>query len=473
MRKTKIVCTIGPASAHSDMIRKLIKGGVNIFRLNCSHGTPGELKRSIATIRRESSLSGKIVGILLDLEGPHVRVGSIKEGAVMLADRSTVILTGETVVGDKKRFSVSYRNLYKDVKRAQRILLDNGEITLKVIKIKGKDIHCRVIEGGLLSSRKSVNIPGASLGLPSLTQKDISHINGAIEEDVDFLGLSFVRDPKDVIKVRGMLKKRGAKCWVIAKIEHPLAVAKIDEIIKNSDGIMIARGDLGVELPTEEVPLIQKQIIKKCNAMGKPVITATQMLESMIENVIPTRAEATDVANAIFDGTDAVMLSGETAIGKHPLLVVEMMEKIIVKTESSIDYNRIFIEKIWARSLGDIPHAVSHATIEAALDLNAKAIITATKSGQTARFISSYRPGFPVYAVTQESDVSRKLNLLWGVTPFCAKKRVKDTDKMISYSIDVVRRNRKITKGDTVVITSGVPTGIAGKTNMMQVHLIN
>ncbi len=451
---------------------ELARGGVNIFRLNCSHGTHSEMENIIANIRRAAKESKKVIGILLDLEGPHVRVGEIESDGVILKDNGKVILTTNRLIGNQNRVPVNYKNLVKDVKGGQIVLLDGGKIKLEVAKVKGNDIYCKVIEGGVLRSRKSVNVPGINLRLPSLTTKDLEDIKFGIKQKVDFIGVSFVRNPEDIIKIKNILRKHRSTIWIISKIEHPLAVVNIDEIINLSDGIMIARGDLGVELPREDVPVVQKQIIKKCNAMAKPVITATQMLESMMENLIPTRAEVTDVANAIFDGTDAVMLSGETAIGKHPVLVVEMMKKIILKTESNIDYDEIFILKNWSRSARNIPHAVSHATIKVAIDLRAKAIITATKSGQTARLISCHRPSTPIYAITTDKAVIRRLNLLWGVTPFYITRYIKNTDQMIDYSMNVVKKHKKVVSGDTVVITSGAPAGIAGKTNMLQINVI-
>jgi pyruvate kinase len=472
MKKTKIVCTIGPASEDLATIRDLIKHGMDIVRLNCSHGTHRELSAIITNVRRAAAELKKPVGILLDLEGPHIRVGEIDNGAVSIQKDQDFILTADQkITGNKDRVPVNYPTLVRDVKAGQVILLDDGNIELKIARVKGRDIHCKVTEGGLLKSHKSVNVPGVYLNLPSLTPKDTDDIRFGIEHKVDFLGKSFVRHPQDIVSIKRILKKYNARIWVVAKIEHPLAVANIDEIIKVSDGIMIARGDLGVELPIEDIPIIQKTIIKKCNQMSKPVITATQMLESMMENLIPTRAETTDVANAIFDGTDAVMLSGETAVGKHPPAVVQMMHKIIMKAESSIDYDNIFLSKRLSRSIGDIPHAISHATVEAAIGLKVKAIITATKSGQTARLVSSHRPNMPIYAVTTDKTVISKLNLLWGVTSFVVKG-ASHTDQMIRNCMAIAKRQGKVTTGDTVIITSGAPVGISGKTNMLEINVI-
>jgi len=445
---------------------------MNIARLNASHGGFPELSKIIANIHTAAREFKQVVGILLDLEGPHVRVGEIAGGQVSLVDGQELIITRTQVLGNSKYVTVNYKSIIKEVSVGHHILLDDGNIKLKVERKSSDGLHCRVEEGGILKSHKSINVPGVKLNLPSLTDKDLEYIDFGIKQKVDFLGLSFVRHPDDVQKLKNIIKKRGAKTWTVAKIEHPLAVANIDEIIQIADGIMIARGDLGVELPTEDVPIIQKMIIRKCNEYSKPVITATQMLESMIENLIPTRAEATDVANAIIDGTDAVMLSGETAVGKHPALVVQMMAKIAIKAESIMNYDQIFESKQFVRSTGNIPHAISHATIQAAIDLKAKAIITATRSGQTARLISCHRPHAPIYAITTDNETVRKLNLLWGVTPFYIKKFIRHTDQMIEYSMSVVKQQKKVQSGDVVVITSGAPAGIAGKTNMLEVNVI-
>lgn len=472
MRRTKIVCTIGPASQNLETIKELIEGGMNIARLNASHGDFKELTTIITNIRREAKELNKVIGILLDLEGPHVRVGEIAGEQTELIEGQEIIINNKKVLGSNKQISLNYQTIIKDVKQGDNILLDDGNIKLKVSKKSEKELRCRVIEGGVLKSHKSVNVPGVYLNLPSLTKKDLAYINFGLQQNVDFFGLSFVRHPEDVIKVKNILKKKRAKTWIIAKIEHPLAVANIDDIIELADGIMVARGDLGVEMPTEDVPIIQKSVIRKCNSFAKPVITATQMLESMIDNLIPTRAEATDVANAILDGTDAVMLSGETAVGKHPALVVRTMEKITLKAEASLNYDQVFESKKFMRSIGNIPLAVSHATVQAAIDLKAKAIITATKSGQTARLISSHRPSAPIYAITTDKGTFRRLNLLWGVTSFYIKNLIRHTDQMIDYSMKAVKRYKKVISGDTVVITSGAPVGVSGKTNMMQINVV-
>ncbi|MDD5258996.1 MAG: pyruvate kinase [bacterium] len=472
MRRSKIICTIGPASKDLQTIKELIQAGMNIARLNASHGDFETLEKIIANIRIAAKSMQKTIGILLDLEGPHVRVGEIAGGHVELHEAQELIITNSLILGNSKYISINYKNIIKDVKAGNNILLDDGNIKLQVLRKSTDGLHCTVLDGGVLKSHKSVNVPGVYLNLPSLTSKDMAYIKFGVRQNVDFFGLSFVRQTQDVIRVKNYVKKLKAKTWVIAKIEHPLAVANIDDIINAADGIMIARGDLGVELPTEDVPIVQKTIIRKCNAFAKPVITATQMLESMIDNQIPTRAEATDVANAIIDGTDAVMLSGETAVGKHPALVVQIMEKIILKAETSMDYDKIFESKKMIRSVSNIPHAVSHATIQAAIDLKASAIITATKSGQTARLISCHRPSAFIYAITTDKDNVRKLNLLWGVIPYHIAKFIRNTDQMIEYSMKVVKRHKRVQFGDTVVITSGAPVGIAGKTNMLEINVI-
>lgn len=472
MRRTKIICTIGPASKDITTIKELIKAGMNIARLNASHGSLLELDATIKNIRKACAELKKNVSILLDLEGPHVRVGEIAGGQIGLESGEKVIISGSGKKENHKCFSINYKNIIKSVNPGNTVLLDDGRIKLRVLKRIAGDLHCRVLDGGMLKSHKSVNIPGVLLDLPALTKKDLACVRFGVQRNVDLLGLSFVRYPNDVAKLRQIIKEMRARTWIIAKVEHPLAVAHINEIIEIADGIMIARGDLGVEMPTEDIPIIQKSIITKCLGFAKPVITATQMLESMVENLIPTRAEATDVANAIFDGTDAVMLSGETAVGKHPALVVQTMARIICKAEIAQDYNRLFAEKKIRRVLAGIPQAISHASVQAMIDLQAQAIITTTQSGQTARLIACHRPSAPIYAMTPDKEIVGKLNLLWGVAPYHVNTVIRNTDTMIGRSINVLKKQGKVDSGDTVVVTSGAPMGIPGKTNMLQVQVV-
>ncbi|SFI82462.1 pyruvate kinase [Thermoflavimicrobium dichotomicum] len=470
VRKTKIVCTIGPASEQIDVLRKLIASGMNVARLNFSHGTHEEHAKRIQHIRQAAKEEGKTVAILLDTKGPEIRTGDLSVPQVELLAGSKFILTTEPVLGDEKRVSVSYEGLAEDVKPGSKILIDDGLIGLTVDKVEGTEIYCTVENGGVLKSRKGVNLPGIKVNLPSITQKDADDILFGIEHQVDFIAASFVRKPEDVLEIRRILEENGADIHIIAKIENQEGVHNLDAILEVSDGLMIARGDLGVEIAAEEVPLVQKEAIRKCNRLGKPVITATQMLDSMQKNPRPTRAEASDVANAIFDGSDAIMLSGETAAGKYPVESVQMMARIAERTEAALEYKERFYSGTREFHPG-ITESISQAVVHTATHLDCAAIITATESGYTARMVSKYRPKAPIIAVTPNDAVMRKLSLVWGVHavlgPSC-----ETTDDMFKTAIAASLTTKYVSQGDLVVITAGVPVGQPGTTNLMKVHVI-
>ncbi|MGB3911862.1 MAG: pyruvate kinase [Thermacetogeniaceae bacterium] len=465
MKKTKIICTIGPSCESPELVKKLIEAGMDIARLNFSHGSHMEHSRRITVLRQIAAEMGKTLGIMLDTKGPEIRVGVFKDGKVILREEEKVILTTEDVVGDSNLIPVSYNGLPQALKEGNTVLLADGAIKLKVIETKEKEISCLVVNGGILSNRKGVNIPGISLDLPFLSEKDIEDINFGIEQGVDFIAASFVRRPEDALMIRRMLESKNANIDIIAKIENAEGVQKINDIIKVVDGVMIARGDLGVEIPCEEVPLIQKKIIAKCNQVGKPVITATQMLESMIDNPRPTRAEASDIANAIIDGSDAIMLSGETASGKYPVEAVQFMASIARRVEEALDCVRC--SQGSASASYTVTDAIAHATCTIAADLKASAIITATKSGFTSRMVSKYRPKAPIIAACPDENICRKLALVWGVQPIvgCTKN---STDEIIKEAIERSLEVGLIKNGDLVVLTAGIPY----KTNLIKVSSI-
>lgn len=470
MRKTKIVCTLGPATDDIDVLREMMLAGMDVVRLNFSHGTHAEHKERVEKIKKLRKELNLPVAIMLDNKGPGIRTGMLKEESVTLTAGDTFILTGEDIVGDEKRVSVTLKNLHDKVSRGDTIYLDDGCIQLTVEDIRGKDIVCRIICGGILSNKKSVNVPGVMLDLPYLNQKDIDDILFGIENDVDFIAASFARRAADVIEIKRILEQHnGSKIQIIAKIENSEGVDNIDEIIKVSDGIMVARGDMGVEIPLEELPRIQKEIIKKVYMSGKKAITATQMLESMINNPRPTRAEITDVANAVYDGTSALMLSGETAVGKYPVLTVKTMCKIAERTENDINYKNRFYE--YHLECPNVANAISHATVTTALDLDASAVITVTKTGNTARMISKFRPECPIIGCTTDERVQRQLNMSWGVVPLLIEEK-SNTDELFDYTVEKAVEAGIVKSGDLVAITSGVPLGVPGTTNILKVHLV-
>ncbi|PWK13875.1 pyruvate kinase [Tumebacillus permanentifrigoris] len=473
MRRTKIVCTIGPASESVEILKQLIHNGMNVARLNFSHGTYDEHAARIRNIRQASEEVGKAVAIMLDIKGPKIRTGMVRDGAVELQNDQKIILTTEQIeLGDEHRISISYEGLTEDVSPGSDLRIDDGLIGLVVEKIEGPDIHCRVTNGGTLKNRKGINAPGVKLRIESVTEKDIADIRFGIEQGVDLIAASFVRKASDVLDVRRILEEKGATQLIISKIETQEGLELIDEILEVTDGLMVARGDLGVEIPTEEVPLAQKMLISKCNKLGKPVITATQMLDSMERNPRPTRAEASDVANAIFDGTDAIMLSGETAAGKYPMEAVATMARIAERAEEAL-FGHLVSSRVSAfeAETGSVTDAMSHAVATVAKELKAHAIVTATSSGHTARMVSKHRPNAPIIATTDRDEVSRRLLLSWGVYPVLTK-RAKTTDELLSVSVEGALASGLVEHGDLLVITAGVPVGQPGTTNMIKVHTI-
>ncbi len=473
MRKTKIVCTIGPASQSPEMVEKLIGAGMNVARLNFSHGTHEDYAIKIATIRDTAAKLNKPVGILLDTKGPEIRTHDMENGELHLATGQVIDISMNQVLGNEKMFSVTYEQLIEDVDRDNIILLDDGLIELRVLAkdVEKGIIHTIVENAGVLKNKKGVNVPGVSIKLPGITEKDAQDILFGIEQGVDFIAASFVRTAKDVLEIRELLENNnGSHIQIIPKIENQEGVDNIDEIIEVSDGLMVARGDLGVEIPAEEVPLVQKSLIKKCNQVGKPVITATQMLDSMQRNPRPTRAEASDVANAIFDGTDAIMLSGETAAGLYPIESVRTMDKIAMRTEESLNYRAIVSARSREKE-ANMTEAISQAVAYTSINLGVKAVLAPTESGNTAKMIAKYRPGVPIIAVTGSEKTAQLLTLVWGVNPIVTQ-RVKTTDEILELAVDASLKYGHVDHGDVVVITAGVPVGEAGTTNLMKVHVI-
>jgi pyruvate kinase len=472
MRKTKIVATIGPASDSVEVIKELLTEGINVARLNFSHGSHQEHKQRIDNIRQASQEVAIPVAIMVDTKGPEIRTKELINGKVELQKGQTFTLAPGDFLGNNDKVAITYDQLAKDLKKGDFILIDDGLIELQVVAIKGSEVICEVLNSGILKNKKGINLPGVSTNLPSITEKDEQDILFAIENDIEFIAASFIRKALDVLYIRDILERYQSKILIISKIESSEAVANIDEILEVSDGIMVARGDLGVEIPPEQVPIVQKQIIKKCNEAGKPVVTATQMLDSMQRNPRPTRAEASDVANAIIDGSDAVMLSGETAAGDYPVQSVRIMSQIAMTIESSNIYisslNKIENQQSMMRS---ITSSLSYAVTNVSTQLNAKAVVTSTSSGFTARMVSKYRPLAEIVAVTPSPLVSRQLLLSWGVKPFLGKD-TNTTDEMFREAIDAAMQLEHIQCGDLIVITAGVPVGQSGTTNLMKIHVI-
>lgn len=471
MKKTKIICTIGPASEDPSIIEQLINNGMNAARLNFSHGDYAEHGKRIATIKKIREKLNKPVAIILDTKGPEIRTGCFRDGKVKLEEGQKFTITTRDVMGDSTICSVSYAGLPGDLKPGDTILVDDGLIGFRVDSIEGTDIHCTVLNSGTVGNHKGVNVPGVPISLPSLADKDVNDILFGIESGIDIIAASFIRKPDDVIAIRRILEEKGADdILIISKIESREGVENIDGIIKFSDGIMVARGDLGVEIPAEEVPLAQKTIIKKCNIAGKPVITATQMLDSMIRNPRPTRAEASDVANAIFDGTDCIMLSGETANGSYPVESLRTMARIAERIEYALDYGAM-LESRKLINASIVPDAISYAACTTAAELGVSAIITATMTGGTARRVSKYRPSQPIIAVTPYEGVARKLSIVWGVYPILTDK-MESADDVIVESVNKALKSGFVKKGDQVVIAAGIPVGFRGTTNMIKVHTV-
>lgn len=467
MRKTKIICTIGPASQSPEKIREMILAGMNVCRCNFSHGSYEEQKAKLINVVTISEELGIPVATLLDTKGPEIRLRNFAQGKVELETGQKFILTTREVEGTKEIVSVTYKEIVKDVKRGSCILLDDGLIELAVEEVTDTDLICRVINAGPISNKKGVNLPGANLSMPFISEQDRSDILFGAEVGFDFIAASFVRCKEDILEVRKLLEEKKSPIKIIAKIENMQGIHNLDEILEVADGIMVARGDMGVEVPMEEVPVIQKMMIKKAVAAGKHVITATQMLESMTKNPRPTRAETTDVANAIYDGTTAIMLSGETASGKYPVEALKTMSKIAERTEKAIHYNER-MKKQQSRIDQDITTAISHATCTTAANLKAAAIITVTMSGFTANMISRYKPECPIIACSVNPRVCRQSSLLWGVTPLLIEKK-DTTEDLFKEAVWASEKAGLINKGDTVILTAGVPLGISGNTNMIRV----
>lgn len=470
MRKTKIVCTMGPSTDKDDVLRQLMLEGMNVARCNFSHGSYEEHKKRMDRIKKFRKELGLPVAILLDTKGPEVRLKSFKDGKVVLEEGQLFTLTADEVEGTKEKVSVTYSRLYEDLEEGMKVLIDDGLIEMKVEKVDRNSIICRVINGGTISNNKGVNVPEVDLSMPYISDKDREDILFGISQDVDFIAASFVQKKEDILQLRKLLEKNGGEeIKIISKIENAQGVANIDDIIEVSDGIMVARGDMGVEIPYEEVPVIQKKIIKKAYRAGKQVITATQMLESMIKNPRPTRAETTDIANAVYDGTSAIMLSGETAAGAYPVEALKTMVRIAERTEEDVDYRKRFFE--YDRKVNpDITDAICHATCTTAHDLNAKAIVTVTKSGRSGRMISRYRPECDIISCATTEKVCRQLALSWGVTPILIKEE-KEVFDLFDKAIQAAIKADLLKKGDLTVITSGVPIGISGTTNMIKVQI--
>ena len=471
-RKTKIICTLGPSVHDEDMIRTLIRTGMDAARFNFSHGSHPEHLSRLNLLKSVRDAMGRPVATILDTKGPEIRIRSFETKSVTLEAGSSFVLTTQDVVGNAGRVSVTYPKLHEELAPGQEILIDDGLVAIRVDRIEGSEIICTVENGGTLSANKSINIPGVHIHLPALTEKDLEDIRFGVENDFDFIAASFVRQASDVEAVRQVLHELGGDdIKIIAKIENQEGVDHIDEIMAAADGVMVARGDLGVEIPAARVPILQKQIIRKGHQAGKPVITATQMLDSMMRNPRPTRAEVSDVANAVFDGTSCVMLSGETAGGKYPIEALTAMVGIVTEAENSIHYWRRF-EKLRISAISNINDAITHTCCLTAKDLNATAILAATNSGRTARMISRFRPACPVAALTMHAKVRRQLAISWGIIPFLTGE-VTSTDRIFSLSAEVALKERLVQNGDTVVITAGVPLGKSGSTNLIKAQVID
>ena len=455
MRKTKIVCTIGPATREVETLKKLILAGMNVARINFSHGNYEDQKVYIENVKKAREELNVPVALLLDTQGPEIRTGVLEQMPVNLKANDIFTLVNEDIIGNNEKVSVTYKELYKDIKIGTQILIDDGKIELEVIEIKDKDVVCKVTNGGMLGNRKSINLPGTHVNLPSLKEKDIQDLKDGCMADFDFVAASFVRSAEDVKSIRKVLDENGGKnIQIISKIENQEGIDNLDEIIELSDGIMVARGDLGVEIPYYEVPIMQKKFIQKCNNAGKMVITATQMLDSMTENPNPTRAEVSDVANAIFDVTGAIMLSGESAMGKYPVKCVETMNEIATAVEQNIKYWKRFTRREYDLSDLDYEFNLSHSVTSTAMEMKAKAIFAYTETGNTPRMVASFLPSCPIYALTSNEKTYRQLSLSWNTTPILIKGKTKPND-IISAGIEEAKKREYVKEGDIVVIAGG------------------
>ncbi|MBR7142727.1 MAG: pyruvate kinase [Clostridia bacterium] len=470
MRKTKIVCTLGPACDDPAVLRRMAEAGMNVARLNFSHGSYDSHREKIEKVKKLRDEMGIPLAIMLDTKGPEIRIGRFENGSAELVSGQSFILTSEQVEGNGRRVSVSYAKLHEALRPGDRVMVNDGAIELRVESIADGEVLCRVVNGGVLTDRKSINLPDTEVPMPYIGEADRRDLLFGVENGVDYIAASFVRTAQDVLDVRRLLEENGAPdIEIIAKIENAQGVANIDEILRVSDGIMVARGDMGVEIDFEELPAIQKRLIHKCYTAGKRVITATQMLESMISNPRPTRAETSDVANAVYDGTSAVMLSGESAVGQYPVEAVRAMARISEQTEGNINYIRRFKQSDIVPD--GIPDAIAHATCTTAQDLNARAIIVVTQSGGTARMVSKFRPTVPIVAATTTPRVFHQLALSWGVYPVMAVPQT-DTDALFDHAVECAVRNGFVENGDITVITAGMPLGVSGTTNTLKVHIV-
>lgn len=467
MRKTKIICTMGPAT--EGLCEELISNGMDAARFNFSHENHKIHSRRIEEIKKARAKLNKPIPLIIDTKGPEMRIGKLNK-KVILENGAMIKLVTEEIEGDAKVVSVTNKNLHKCINVGQSIFIDDGSINLEVVKIANSEIICKVISGGALSSRKGVNVPGCMIGLPFMTDQDMKDIEFAIDKDFDFIALSFVHSAKDIYTVRDILKRKCREdIKIIAKIENREAVDNIDEIISAADSIMIARGDLGIELPISTVPIIQKKLIKKCYSSAKPVIVATQMLESMTENPMPTRAEVSDIANAIYDGTSVVMLSGETAAGKFPVESLQMMTRVIEATENDIDYKTIFNKEKRQLVEKNVLNSISEVSVVTSFNIDSKAIVVPTRTGNSARMISSFRPSCPIIAITMENSIQRQLNISWGIRPMI-NKFIGDQNQLFENVMIKVMETDLVKKKDLIILTAGIPTGNEGKTNMLKLH---
>lgn len=470
LKKTKIICTLGPSTDKTGILENLLVEGMNISRFNFSHGSHEEQGKRIEMLRAASKKLNKTVALLLDTKGPEIRLGKFAGGKVHLTTGQAFTLTAKEILGTAERASVNYSLLPQEVNVGNTILLSDGLISLRVDAVQDDEIVTTVLNSGDISDRKRVAVPDVSLNMPFLSEQDEADILFGVKQNMDFIAASFVQRAADILAIRKLLESVNAHMEIIAKIENAEGVRNIDEILKVADGIMVARGDLGVEIPTEEVPIVQKRLIDKCNKAGKPVITATQMLESMMVNPRPTRAEASDIANAILDGTDCIMLSGETASGDYPVEAVKTMARIAIRTEESLQYKSI-LQANGVMLQNTTTDAISHATVQVAYELNAAAIITATEHGYTARMVSKYRPQAHIVAVTPNEKTMRRMMLFWGVQPIMGVA-TKNSDEMVQNAMNRAVEHGVIKEGDLVVVTAGVPVGMSGTTNMIRVHVV-
>jgi pyruvate kinase len=467
-KKTKIVCTIGPATESEEKLNALVEAGMNVMRLNFSHGDFAEHQNRIENLKKVTDNTGKTIAVMQDLGGPKIRIGEFEKGLATLVEGQEFILTTDEVMGNESKVSVNYKKLPKEVKVGGYVLLHDGKKKLQITDIKGNDVITKVIVGGEIKNKRGVNLPGAYLSISSITDKDRKDLEFGIKNQVDFIALSFVRRPSDITELRDILKAADSKAGIIAKIETPEALENIDEIINLADGLMVARGDLAIEIPAEEVPLVQKMLIQKCNSLGKPVITATQMLESMIKSPVPTRAEVSDIANAIIDGTDAIMLSEETTLGEFPVEAVEMMTRIATRVEKDVYTADTIAEYDDSHGITDI---TSQSAVLASHEVDARFIVALTESGRTARMLARYRPAERVVALTMTSAVARKLMLSFGCYPIVVE-RFTTIDQIMSVVRDVALKEKIAAEGDKVVIVGGMPFGKIKETNMMLIEVL-